>query len=460
MATATPDSGGPVRWTTESDPEGPDSSRITPVLLTGREPVRLTPNWLWSPRPLKGAFGDLDFGKGRTTGRARRKAEDLVRGLRLSAEPDTVVDESVIYELRRSSDGSRYVQGAYVGFNLGRASEHVLISGEPGKVLADRPETVSIVVGVCNGSNRATISTNPEGRRSTFQFGSHGAAERTAEFITSAGFAPSLSLYEENLALLSAAFAGNAVVHSPENVGYTIPLDVPWRGYWLYMWPALKEELTSDRAYDRWREEVTRRSRLLRHRTEELLREVLGERADQTEITYRDELAPLDGILAEARPGRVPGVQILVDTLRNSGDELWELILDPGIRSLVKARGSYLDPEIHTVQELCQASYVVAVLRRMLAGPVMSVNDYVELPIEQSVQAWTEVLVKHGKLAFRGTSFAVYPFSHFVPFEEGEALYHRDPGRVVSVNDRNGVSGFDHGEWVDPVELLPESYRW
>ena len=42
----------------------------------------------------------------------------------------------------------------------------------------------------------------------------------------------------------------------------------------------------------------------------------------------------------------------------------------------------------------------------MLAGAVMSVNDYVETTIEQYVQAWTLVLAKHGKLAFRGTSFA------------------------------------------------------
>ncbi|GGT76371.1 hypothetical protein GCM10010177_38170 [Actinomadura citrea] len=460
MATETPDAGGLTRWTTESDPEGPDSSRITPVLLTGEEPIRITPDWLWSPRAMKGAFGDLDFGKGRTTGKARRKVEDLVRGLRLSADPDTVADESVVYELRLASGGYRYVQGAYAGFNLGRASEHVLISGEPGMVLADRPETVSIVLGVCNGSNRATISTNPEGRRTGFQFGSRGAAESTPEFITSAGFVRPLSFYEENLARLSAVFAGNVMVHSPESVRYSVVVDVPWRGYWLYMYPELQQGQASARAYDRWREEVTRRSRLLTDHITNLLREVLGERSGETEIIYRDELAPLDGILADMGPGRVPDLQVLVDTMRNSGDELWNLILDPGVRSLVKARDSFLDPEIHSVQELCRASYAVAVLRRMLAGTVMSVNDYVEIPIEQSVQPWTKVLVEHGKLAFRGTSFAVYPFSHFVPQEEGAILYHRDPGRIVTVNDRSGISGFDHGEWVDPVDLLPRSYLW
>ncbi|MEV3926986.1 hypothetical protein [Actinomadura coerulea] len=456
---ARPETGGLIRWATESDPEGPDSSRITPVRLLGEEPVRITPDWLWTPTPIKGAFEDLNFGKGRTANKARRKVEDLARGLRLSAAPDTVADESAIYELRLAGDGSRYVQGAYAGFKLGRASEHVLISGEPGTVLADKPDTVSIVLGGCNGSNRATISTNPEGRRTSFQLGSHGAEGNADEFITSAGFVRSLSFYEENLARLSAVFAGNVMVHSPESVRYSVVVDVPWRGYWLYMYPELQQGQTSARAYNRWREEVARRSRLLADRTTELLREVLGERFARTEIIYRDELAPLDGILADMGPGRVPGVQVLVDTLRNSG-ELWNLMLDPEIRSLVKARDKFLDPQIHTVQELCRASYVVAVLRRMLEGAVMSVNDYVEIPIEQSVQPWTEVLVKHGKLGFRGTSFAAYPFSHFVPLEEGEILYHRDPGRIVTVNDRHGISGYDHGEWVDPVDLLPRSYLW
>lgn len=460
MATATPDSGGLVRWTTESDPQGPGSSRITPVLFQGQEPIRVTPDWLWSPTALKGAFGDLDFGKGKATGKARSKVEDLVRGLRLAADPGTVADESVVYELRLASNGSRNVQGAYAAFNLGGASEHVLFSGEPGKVLADRPDTLSIVVGVCNGSSRATISTNREGRRTAFQFGSHGAAESTAEFIASAGFDPSLSFYEENLARLSAVFAGNVVVHSPESVRYSIVVDVPWRGYWLYMYPALKQGQASARAYDQWRGEVTRRSRRVANRTEDLLREVLGERVGRTEIIYRDELASLDGILSDMGPGRVPDLQVLVDTLRNSEDELWKVILDPGVRTLVKSRGRSLDPEIHTVQELCQAAYLVAVLRRMRAGAVMSVNDYVELPIEQSVEAWTKVLVGHGVLAFRGTSFAVYPFSHFVPLEEGQAMYHRDPGRDVRVNDPNGISGFRHGTQVDLVDLLPGSYRW
>jgi hypothetical protein len=459
MATETPDAGGLPRWTTESDPEGPNSSRITPVLLKGQHPIRITPDWLWSPTAMKGAFGDLDFGKGRTTGKARRKVEDLVRGLRLSADPDTVADESVVYELRLASGGSRYVQGAYAGFNLGRASEHVLISGEPGKVLADRPETVSIVLGVCNGSNRATISTNPEGRRTGFQLGSHGATEEVTEFITSAGFYPQLSFYEENLACMSAMFAGNVMVHSPESVRYSVVVDVPWRGYWLYMFPALQQEQTSARAYDRWREEVTRRSRLVTGRTVDLLREALGGRSAQTEIIYRDELAPLDGILADMGPGRAPDLQVLVEAMRNSGDELWALLLDPELRSQVKVKGKFLDPMVRTVQELCGTSYAVAVLRRMLAGTVMSVNDYVETTIEQYVQAWTEVLVKHG-IAFRGTSFAVYPFSHFVPLEEGSVMYRRDPGRVVTVNDPNGISGFDHGEWVDPVGLLPRSYLW
>ncbi|SNR51159.1 hypothetical protein [Actinomadura mexicana] len=457
MATETPDSGGLTRWTTEWDPEGPYSSRITPVLL-GQAPVRITPDWLWAPKPITGSFEDLELGKGKTTNKARRKVGDLVRGLRLSADPDTVVDESVIYELRLASDGSRYVQGAYAGFKLGRAFEHVLISGEPGKVLADRPETVSIVLGVCNGSSWATISTNPEGRRSAFQFGSHGATEEVAEFITSVGFNPQLSFYEENLAHLSAMFAGNVMVHSPESVRYSVVVDVPWRGYWLYMFPALQQEQTSARAYNRWRGEVTRRSRLLSDRTVDLLREALGARSAQTEIIYQDELAPLDGILADMGPGRAPDLQVLVDTMRNSGDVLWNLLLDPELRCQVKVKGRFLDPVVRTVQELCGTSYVVAVLRRMLAGTVMSVNDYVETTIEQYVQAWTEVLVKHG-LAFRGTSFAVYPFSHFVPLEEGAAMYHRDPGRIVTVNDRNGISGFDHGEWVDPVDLLPRSYQ-
>ncbi|MGI5204027.1 hypothetical protein ACQEU6_20915 [Spirillospora sp. CA-108201] len=457
---ARPVSGGLIRWTTESDPDGPDSSRITPVLFQGQEPFRVTPDWLWSPYALNGAFEDLDFGKGKATNRARTKVADLVRGLRLSADPRTVVDESVVYELRVASGGNRYVQGAYPALNLGGASEHVLIAGEPGKALADRPETVSIVLGVCNGSNRATISTDREGRRTAFQFGSHGAAGSTPEFITSAGFVRSLSFYEENLARLSAVFAGNVMVHSPESIRYSVVVDVPWRGYWLYMYPELQQEQTSARAYNRWREEVTRRSRLLTDRTTELLREVLGERFGRTDIIYRDEFEPLDEILADMGPGRVPGIQVLVDTLRNSG-ELWNLILDPEVRSLVKGRDNKpIAPEVHTVQELCRASYVVAVLRRMLEGTVMSVNDYVEMPIEQSVQPWTEVLVKHGKLGFRGTSFAVYPFSHFVPLEEGAILYHRDPGRIVTVNDRHGISGFDHGEWADPVDLLPRSYVW
>ncbi|MEU8310149.1 hypothetical protein AB0C84_41905 [Actinomadura sp. NPDC048955] len=458
MAAATPDSGGLIRWTTESDPEGPGSSRITPVLLTGQEPIRITSDWLWSPTSLKGAFGDLNFAKGKPAGRARRKVVDLARGLRLSADPDTVADESVVYELRLGNDRSRYMQGAYAGFNLGRASEHVHIAGEPGKVLADRPDTVSIVLGGCNGSSRATISTNPEGRRTSFQLGGYGAEGNADEFITSAGFVPWLSFYEENLACLAATFAGNVMVHSPESTRYSVVIDVPWRAYWLYMLSAVQRGQTSARAYKRWREEVTRRSRLGSDRTVDILREVLGDRFDRTEIIDQDELAPLGEILEDMEPGRAPDVQALVDAMRNAGDELWNLLLDPELRSQVKVKGRFLDPEIRTVQELCGTSYVVAVLRRMLAGAVMSVNDYVETTIEQYVQAWTDVLVQHGRLAFRGTSFAVYPFSHFVPLEEGGVMYRRDPGRVVTVNDRDGISGFDHGWWLDPVELLPGSY--
>ncbi|NDU71677.1 hypothetical protein GWI34_03405 [Actinomadura sp. DSM 109109] len=459
---AHPDAGGLIRWATESDPEGPGSSRITPVLLRGQEPIEVTPNWLWSPTTMKGSLGDVQFGKGKATDKARRKARDLVRGLGLSADPETVVDESTIYELRLTDKGSLYVQGSYAGFKLGRSFEHVLIQGEPATVLADRPETVSIVMGVCNGSNRATISTNPEGRRTSFQLGSHGAAESVDEFVASAGFAPSLSFYEENLARLSAVFAGNVMVHSPdpESVRYAVVIDVPWRGYWLYMYPVLRQSRTTAGVYRQWREEVTRRSALVAHRVAALLREVLGERADQVEIIYRDELAPLDGILASLEPGRVPDIQVLVDVMRNSGDQLWNMLLDPVLRSQVKIKSRSLDPEIHTVQELCGTSYVAAVLRRMLAGTVMSVNDYVEQTIEHYVQEWTRVLTQHGKLTFRGGSFAVYPFSHVVPRELGAVMYRSDPGSIVTVNDRSGISGLAHGQQIDPVDLLPRTYLW
>ena len=458
---ARPETGGLIRWATESDPEGPDSSRITPVRLLGEEPVRITPDWLWTPTPIKGAFEGLNFGKGRTANKARRKVEDLARGLRLSAAPEAVADESAIYELRLAGDASRYVQGAYAGFKLGRAFEHVLISGEPGTVLADKPDTVSIVLGGCNGSNRATISTNPEGRRTSFQLGSHGAEGNADEFITSAGFVRWLSFYEENLARLAATFAGNAMVHSPESVRYSVVIDVPWRAYWLYMLSAVQQGQTSARAYNRWREEVTRRCRLGSDRTVDILREVLGERFGRTDIIDQDELAPLGGILEDMEPGRAPDLQLLVDTMRNSGDPLWNMILDPDLREKVKFLNRPLSREVLTVQELCGASYVVAVLRRMLAGAVMSVNDYVEQTIEHFVREWTKVLTEHAKVTFGGTSFAVYPFSHFVPLEEGSVMYRRDPGRVVTVSDRNGISGFDHGEWVDPVvDLLPGSYLW
>jgi hypothetical protein len=455
---ATPKPSGLIRWTTESDPDGSDSSRITPVLLEGPEPVSITPNWVWSPKPMKGAFEDLDFGRGKTATKALRKIRDLATGLGLSVAPDIAAGESVIYELRFGGDGSRYVQGAYAEFRLGNALEHVLISGEPGTVLAGGPETVSIVLGGCNGSSRATISTNPEGRRTSFQLGAYGAEGNADEYIVSAGFDQRLSFYEDNLAHLAATFAGNAMVHSPESIRYSVVIDVPWRAYWLYMLSALQQEQTSARAYKRWRDEVTRRCRLGSGRTVDVLRMVLGERFDQTEIIDEDEFAPLDGILQAMEPGRAPDIQVLVDTMRASGDELWNLLLDPELRSLVKVKGKFLEPELRTVQELCGTSYVAAVLRRMLAGAVMSVNDYVETTIEQYVQAWTPVLVKHGKLAFRGTSFAAYPFSHFVPLEEGGVMYRKDPGHIVTVNDRNGISGFPHGWWVDPVDLLPGSY--
>ncbi|GAA4375364.1 hypothetical protein GCM10023088_32660 [Actinomadura verrucosospora] len=455
---ARPDSGGLIRWATESDPDGPDSSRITPVHL-GRERALITPNWLWSPEPVKGALGHLDFGAGKITTKAGRKVGDLVRGLQLTVDPGTVADESVVYELRFRKDGSAYVQGAYAGFKLGNAFDHVLILGEPDKALADRPEIVSVVMGGCNGSSRATISTDPEGRRTSFQLGSHGAEGNVGEFITSAGFVRELSFYEENLARLAATFAGNVMAHAPENLRCPKVIDVPQRAYWTYLLPAMQQEQTSARAYQRWCEEATRRCRQGSDRTMEILREVQGDRFDPADIVDRDELAPLDEVLVGMKPGRhAPSLQVLVDTMRNSGDELWNLILDPELRTKVKFAGKYLEPELRTVQELCGASYVVAVLRQMLVGAVMSVNDYVEQTIEHFVQEWTRVLTEHGKLTFRGGSFAVYPFSHFVPLEQGAVMYRSDPGRVVSVNDRLGISGLYHGMWVDPVDLLPESY--
>jgi len=454
---ARPEPSGLIRWTTESDPKGPDSSRITPVYL-GQERVLIAPNWLWSPVPLSGAVGHLDIGS-KTSTKARRKSMDLATGLRLSADPDTVAGESVIYELRFRNDGSVYVQGGYAEFQLGKAFEHVHIQGDPGKVLADRPETVSIVLGGCNGSNRATISTNPDGRRTAFQLGSHGADGSVNEYITSAGFVRELSFYEQNLAYVATRFAANAMVHSPESARFSVVNDVPWRAYWLYMHAALQQRQTSAYAYNRWREEVTRRCRLGRDRNEELLREVLGDQSGKADIIDRDELEPLDQILVDMKPGRdAPDLQVLVDTMRNSGDPLWALILDPVLRTKVKYRNRPLEPELQTVQELCGASYVVAVLRRMLAGAVMSVNDYVEQTIEQFVQEWTKVLTEHAKVEFRGGSFAVYPFSHFVPNEVGAVMYRRDPGRIVTVNDLIGISGYHHGEYVDPVDLLPGSY--
>ncbi|WP_433467319.1 hypothetical protein [Spirillospora sp. CA-128828] len=457
---ARPEPSGPIRWTTESDPKGPDSSRITPVHL-GREWTEIAPNWLWLPESRKGALGHLDFGTGKAMTKARRKAKDLATGLRLSADPDTVAGESAVSELRFRDDGSVYVQAFYSEFQLGNAFEHVLIHGEPGKVLADRPETVSIVLGGCNGSNRATISTNPEGRRTAFQLGSHGADGNVQEYITSAGFVRGLSFYEQNLAYVATRFAANAMLHSPESARFPVVNDVPWRAYWLYMHDALRQSKTSAYAYDRWRDEATRRCRLGRDRNVELLREVLGDQSAKAELIDRDELVHLDQILEDMKPGRnAPELQVLVDTMRNSGDMLWNLILDPDLRTKVKYRNKFLSPELQSVQDLCGASYVVAVLRQMLVGAVMSVNDYVEQTIEHYVQEWTKVLTEHAKVTFRGTSCAVYPFAHFVPRERGEVMYRRDPGRIVTVNDPIGISGFHDGEWVDPVDLLPGSYLW
>lgn len=454
---AHPESSGLIRWSTELDPNGPHSSRITPLRL-GRETFLITPNWLWSPEPLKGSFGHLEFGSGKIASKARRKVRDLVTGLDLAAEPDRVAHESVLYELRFRANGTVYVQGAHAGFTLGNAFEHVLIRGEPGEVLADRPERISVVLGGCNGSSQATISTRL-GAAGPHSSSARTAARRTCPSSSCRPSSSRKSFYEENLARLTTTFAGNTMRHTPESTQFSFVNDVPWRAYWLYMLRTVQQEKTSASAYRRRRGEVNRRFRMGRDRNVELLREVLGDRSAGVEFIDRDELQPLDEILENLQPGRrAPELQDLVDIMRNSGDQLWNLTLDPDLRTKVTFMGKPLTPEVRTVQELCGNSYVVAVLGQMLAGPVMSVN--VEQTIEHFVREWTKVLTKHAGVTFRGKSFAVYPFSHFVPSETGAVMYRTDPGRVVTVNDPTGISGFLHGEWVDPVDLLPGSYRW
>ena len=449
-----PSSSEHIRWTTRLASEGHNGS-ITPKVL-GRERSLITPNWLWSPEPIKGAYGQLDFGAGRMANKTRRKVEALITGLGVSG---VSTHESLIYELRQAKSEGLYPQGAYGGITYGDALEHVLISGEPRDVLADKPERMSIVFGGCNGSNKGTIATTPDGW-APFQFGGEGGEHDPDEYIVSVGFTPWTCLYEENVARLSTTFAGNMMARAPEDIRFSVVNDVPWRGYWLYLLRHLQHNKTSVAAFRRWREEVNARSRSGRDHHAELLRGVLGDRAGCEEIIDVDEFEPLDEILMNLEPGAgAPQLQDLVDIMRSSGDPLWNLTLDPDLRQKVKYKSAFLSPEVRTVQELCGNSYVVAVLRRMLLGPVMSVNDYVEQTIEAFVQEWTSVLTEHAGLTFQGGSFAVYPFSHIVPQGEGQVLYRADPGRILLVDDRLGISGYRHGEWVDAVTLLPGSYR-
>lgn len=467
---------GFTRWTTELDPDGPNTSRITPVFLAG-EPVQITPDWLYSPEPISGTFDGVRFGDGGGAAKNIQKLEALIQGLGLRG---VSVPDSVVYELRTNPQG-RYVQSAFTGFKAGAGLEHFSVHGDVETVLATRPDHVTIVTGGCLGSNQGTVAETRLGLfrrgRASFQLGSHGADERTISRIFSAGFVPDLTFYEMENVWRSASAIAKVILRSPGEIRWTIRLDVPRVEYYTYLLRYAQAGKASRKACIGWFDQDDERSAMVRAYFRRVLQQLLGGRFKKVKVVEKDELAPIGEVLRRRiKPRRGPDLQDLVDVMRNQGDPLWNALLAPAIRPQVQFGRTPLTPYLQTVQELCGASYTAAVLGASQDGPVISMNDYVETTIQASVQAFTPVIATRYGLDFHG-AIALFPYGKFIP-NKG-VMYRQDPGRDVIFHNPSGmrvnhptemepstVEGeeksrrrlLQDGEGLDPADLLPSLY--
>ncbi|MGI8330919.1 hypothetical protein ACRYCC_13215 [Actinomadura scrupuli] len=429
---------GIIRWSTELDPDGPNTSRVTPHFLAG-EPVQITRDWLYSPEPISGTHDGVLYGEGGGATKNARRLEALIQGLGLR---NVAVSPSVMYELRSRED-KRYVQSAFTGLGTGAAQEHFAVHGDVEQAFATRPAHVTIVTGGCLGSNQGTVAETRLGLfrrgRAPFQLGSHGADEHTVSRLLSAGFVPDLVFYELENAWRSACAIAKVISRSPGETRFTINLNVPREEYYTYILRYAQAKKISRDASIAWFDQDDERNAMDRAFFRQLLQEMLGNRYKKIKIVEKDELAPVGEILRgriRRRFKREVNLQDLVDVMRNQGDPIWDALLSPALRPEVHLQRKPLTPYLQTVQELCGASYTAAVLRASQNGPVISINDYVESTIQASVDAFTPVIAKRWGLEFHG-AVALFPYGKIIP--STGVMYRQDPGRDVIFHNPSGV---------------------
>lgn len=450
--------GGLVRLRTESDPEGPGTSRITPVRLADAV-VQVTEDFLYAPEPLVGQVDDLSFDKGTIASKNALKIQASIEalGLRGASQPS-----SVIYEIRRRN-GKRYVQGAFTALKAGAETEHIALKGD---AIGSKPKHVTVVTGGCLGSNRGTVAVMREGlfgrQKQPFQLGSHGADEKAVKRLLFAGFNPGLTFYEYEVIWRSASEIAKLILQSSGDISWTIRLDVPCVEYYTYILRWVERRRISRGTAIEWFNHVDARSRAVRDYFAALLRKMLGGALKRrVKLVEKDELAPVGHYLREEfRPWRRPSLRGAVDVMRSQGNPIWNAMLSPAIRPQVVFQGRRLAPEVESVQQLCGASYTIAPLdESQQADVVLSVNDPQETTIEDSVMAFRPVIALRYGLQF-SPSVGWYPLGKILPGEPGQIMYRSDPGRevILSNPDRLGVRYQDNGVDLDVEE--PEKPRF